>query len=228
MPDKINPPELEYIDKAFGLNIDQTFEDVDPEYMPARLKRFIEQGRNKRIYIGGTEKKGAKAFKTMIEKRSAEKKIVPTPLIAIHREVGSTTDKYDYYGKTTQFYSIAQAFKAQILPKTFSYTIQIIGKRDQRDLLEIMTGLIDGRLHESNMLLVPHIVKWDDNGPQQEELPVYVQLSKMDIDNPAWTPEFEGEYLTLEKGQEALTHIILSSVITPDIIDFNFLGVESL
>lgn len=228
MPDKINPPELEYIDKAFGLNIDQTFEDVDPVYMPARLKKFIEQGRNKRIYIGGTEKKGAKAFKTMIEKRSTEKKIVPTPLIAIHREVGSTTDKYDYYGKKTQFYGIAQAFKAQILPKTFSYTIQIIGKRDQRDLLEIMTGLIDGRLHESNMLLVPHIVKWDDNGPKQEELPVYVQLSKTDIDNPAWTPTFEGEYLTLEKGQEALTHIILSSVITPDIIDFNFLGVENL
>lgn len=228
MAEKITPPELEYLDKAFGLNLDQVFEDLDTEYMPTPIQKFVTRGRGKRIHIGGTEKQPAKAFRTMVEKRSTDKKILPTPLILIHREVGTTTDKFDYYSKTEQFKDIAQAFKAKVLPKTFSYTIQILGRRTQRDLLEIMTMLIDGRFRENTALSVPHVVKWDDNGPQTKEINVYVQLVETDTTNPAWTPTFEGDYMTLEKGQEVTTHIILSSIITPSIIDFNFLGVESL
>ena len=228
MSEKTNAPELEYIDKAFGLNLDQVFEDLDPEYMPTALQKFVARGRDKRIHIGGTEKQPAKAFRTSLEKRSTEKKPIPTPIILIHREVGTTTDQFDYYSKTEQFKDIAQAFKAKVLPKTFSYTIQILGTRTQRDLLEIMSMLIDGRFRENTALSVPHVVKWDDNGPQQKEINVYVQLVETDTTNPAWTPTFEGNYMTLEKGQEVTTHIILSSMITPSIIDFNFLGVEVL
>lgn len=231
MAEKVTVTEFEYLDKAFGLNIDQTFEDTDPTYMPARLKRFIEQGRNKRIYIEGVEKLGAKGFMTMIEKRSVEKKHVPLPLIAIHRETGTTTDQFDHYDKIIQYAAIAEAFHAQILPKTFSYTIKIIGNKEQRDLLETMTILIDARLRNGNdVIYFPHIARWDDNegDPQQKEIKNYIQFSKTDIDNPAWTPTFEGNYMTLEKGQEVLTHAMISSIITPSIIDFNFLGVESL
>ena len=52
MSEKINPPELEYLDKAFGLNLDQVFEDLDAEYMPILLQKFVARGRNKRIHIG--------------------------------------------------------------------------------------------------------------------------------------------------------------------------------
>lgn len=229
MAEKINSIKLEYIDKAFGLNLDQTFEDIDPFYMPSDLKKFIQRGRNKRILIGGTEKESAKAFRTKVEKRSKDKKILPTPLIVIHREIGTTTDQYDYFSKVSQYYHIAQAFKAQILPKTFSYTIQILGRKTQRDLLEIMSGLIDGRFRDNTALQVPHVVKWSEEGEEQEqEIPVHVQLVETDTTNPAWTPTFEDEYMTLEKGQEVATHIILSSVITPSLIDFNFIGVDSL
>lgn len=231
MAEKVTVTEFEYVDKAFGLNIDETFENIDPTYMPARLKTFIEQGRNKRIYIEGIEKLGAKAFMAMIEKRSTEKRMVPTPLIAIHRETGTTTDQFDHYDKIIQYAAIAEAFHAQILPKTFSYTIKIIGRKEHRDLLETMTVLIDARLRNGNdVIYAPHIARWNDSegAPQKKEINNYIQFSKTDIDNPAWTPTFEGGYMTLEKGQEVLTHAIVSSIITPSIIDFNFLGVESL
>ena len=228
MPQQTTP--YEYMDKAFGYNLVQAFENVTlGDDAPEEIVRYISRPQNKKNHIGGIEKQGAKAFRTMIEKRSADKKIIPSPLVVVHRELGSTNDKLDYFKQALQYKDILQAFEAQVMPKTFTFTIQLFVRSDQRDILDIMSSFIDGWLYEHYLLTIPHVVKWTENDvEQQEEITIFFEISKMDIDNPSWTPVIEGHYLGIERGLDASTMIILSNMITPSIIDFNFLGVESL
>lgn len=226
MPDQVTP--FEYIDKAFGYNLVQAF-NIDPDYMPQQIKSFLERPQNKKIYFGGIEKQGAKAFRTMVEKRSADKKIIPSPLIVVHREVGSTTDEYQSFNETLQYKDILQAFKAQVIPKTFSFTIQIFARNDQREILDILSTLIDVWMYEHYSLTIPHVVKWTENQTEeQEEMNFPLDISLTDIQNPSWTPVIDGHYLGIENGKDVKTQIIVSNMITPSIIDFNFVGVESL
>lgn len=219
---------FEYIDKAFGLNLVKAF-DIDPSYMPQEIKTFLSRPMNKKIHFGGIEKQGAKAFRTMIEKRSSDRKIIPSPLVVVHREVGSTNDKPDYLKEARQYKDILQGFQAQVLPTTFTFTIQMFARKDQREILDILSALVTGWLYEHYSMTAPHVVKWTENQVEhQEEMEIPVYISLTDIHNPSWSPVIEGHYLGIERGLDVNTQIILSSMITPSMVDFNFIGVESL
>lgn len=226
MPEQVTP--FEYVDKAFGYNLVQAF-NIDPSRMPTEIQSFLSRPQNEKIHFGGIEKQGAKAFRTAIEKRSAEKKIIPSPLVVIHSEIGSTNDKYEFQSSISQYKDILQAFDAKIMPKTFSYTIQIFARRDQRPILDLLSTLIDAWLYEHYILTIPHVVKWTENEvEEQAEIEIPLDLSIVDVVNPAWAPVIDGHYLGVEKGQEAATKVIISNMITPSVIDFNFVGVEGL
>ena len=219
---------FEYIDKAFGLNIVKAF-DIDPDYMPQQITSFLERPQNKKIHFGGIEKQGAKAFRTMVEKRSSDRKPIPSPLVVVHREIGSTTDQNYSFRETLQYKDILQAFKVQVIPKTFSFTIQIFARRDQKEILDIMSSLIDVWLYEHYSLTVPYVVKWtEDQVEKQQEMSFPLDISLVDIRNPAWTPVVDGHYIGIENGKDVKTQIIVSNMITPSITGFEFVGVESL
>ncbi len=230
MAEQITP--FEYVDKAFGFNLVQAF-SIDPTHMPKEIQSFLARDINKKIHFGGIEKQGAKAFRTMVEKRSPDKKSLPSPLIVVHREVGSTNDKYEYFSDVQQYQNILQAFKAQVAPKTFSFTIQIFARSDQRGILDFLHPMVDIWLREHSSITVPHVINWTEeiegeDVEQQEELQIPLDLNLTDIQNPAWVPVVDGHYLGVERGQDANTYVVLSNMIAPAVIDFNFVGVESL